>query len=105
LTGDLSNPHSEDIPEDTELSAERYDNITDKYFEETVRSLAVAVAKTMTPNKSKAITKKGHDSVRRKLITESGGKNRSDAVVTLSTSQNTRGERKRKRDEKKALKK
>jgi hypothetical protein len=92
LTGDLSSPYSEN----TELSAKRYNNIADKYFKETVRSLVAAVAKNIAPNKSKATTEKGHNSVRRKLFIESGGENRSDVVVTLSASRNTRSEKKRK---------
>ena len=105
LIGDFSNLYSKDIPKDTELSAEYYNNTTDKYFKETICSLVVVVAKTMSLNKSKAITKKGYNSIRRKLITESRGKNRSNVVIILGTSQNTRGKRKRKLDKKKALKK
>jgi len=75
-----------DILKDIELSTKRYDNIIDKYFKETVCSLVVVVAKTITLNKSKSMTKKGYNSVRRKLIIESGGKNYSNVVVILSTS-------------------
>ena len=96
LTGDLSNLHSKDIPKGTKLSAEHYNNITDKYFKETVCSLAVAVAKSITLKKSKATTEKGHNSIKRKLFTESGGKSCNNAVITLSASQNTRSEKKRK---------
>ena len=97
--------HFKDIPKDIELSAKCYDNIIDKYFKETVCSLVVVVAKNMTLNKSKAITKKGHNSVKRKFIIKSRGKNCSNIVITLSINQNTRGKKKRKRDKKKVLEK
>ena len=98
LTGNLSNLHSKNIPKGTKLSTKHYNNIIDKYFKETVCSLAVAVAKSMTLKKSKATTKKGYNSIKKKLFTESGGKNCNNAVVTLSTSWNTRSEKKRKQN-------